>query len=70
MVDVNSITNSVNTIVIISVVVTVLIFVLVFGRVLVPLFKSSAQNQKLLQQGQPAQARILRVWDTGVTVNG
>jgi hypothetical protein len=69
MPDFNNINNSVNTIVIISVVGSLLIMLLVFGRVLLPLLKSSARNSQLIKQGLPAQATILRIWDTGVTVN-
>ena len=69
MPDFNNINNSVNTIVIISVGGSLLIMLLVFGRVLLPLLKGSARNNQLIKQGLPAQATILRIWDTGVTVN-
>ncbi len=33
------------------------------------LVRDSLQNRRLLQSGEPAAARILKIWDTGVTVN-
>lgn len=35
----------------------------------VPLIMRSSQDRKLLQTGAPAQATILGIWDTGLTVN-
>lgn len=50
--------------IVITVVVTA-VFVGVFGLAFGPLFRAS----KLLQTGIPAEAKILKVWDTGTTVN-
>ena len=67
--DISSINNSVSLIVWSFVSVTVLIVLVVVWRVILPLVRNSSQNKQLLQNGIPAQAMILRTWDTGVAVN-
>ncbi|HZT58501.1 MAG TPA: hypothetical protein VFA21_07690 [Pyrinomonadaceae bacterium] len=47
------------------VVIVPLVIGVVFWKVLRPMFQSDA----LLKTGEPAQARVLRLWDTGVTLN-
>jgi hypothetical protein len=42
-----------------------LVLGVVFWKVLRPMFRANA----LLKTGEPAQARVLRLWDTGVTLN-
>lgn len=42
-----------------------LVIGVVFWKVLRPVFSANA----LLKTGEPAQARVLRLWDTGVTLN-
>jgi hypothetical protein len=50
----------------IAITVVVLIFVfLVFRKV----FGGIAQNNALLTSGEPAQATVLQLWDTGVSLN-
>jgi hypothetical protein len=53
-------------------VLPIVITVIVLGSVLaflVPLLRRSAENSRLLQTGEPAQARILGLQDTGVKIN-
>lgn len=45
------------------------IFIIVFGIVYWKFFRPIFVSNKLLKTGQPAKAKILKVWDTGVTVN-
>jgi hypothetical protein len=47
------------------VVIVPLVIGVVFWKVLRPMFQANA----LLKTGEPAQARVLRLWDTGVTLN-
>jgi hypothetical protein len=50
----------------IAITVVVLVFVfLVFRKV----FGGIAQNNALLTRGEPAQATVLQLWDTGVSLN-
>ena len=55
-----------------AVIVIVLTIVLPIGIVLffiVPMIKGLRQNSILLKTGTPAQAKILKLWDTGATLN-
>ncbi|MFO1518411.1 MAG: hypothetical protein U1F57_01905 [bacterium] len=45
------------------------VFILIFGLTFGLLFKNMAQSNRLLKTGEPAQATILQLWDTGVTLN-
>jgi len=45
------------------------IFIIVFGTVYWKFFRPMVVSNKLLKTGQPAKAKIIKVWDTGVTVN-
>ncbi|HEX8246900.1 MAG TPA: DUF3592 domain-containing protein [Pyrinomonadaceae bacterium] len=36
---------------------------------IVPTILNWRKNRRLLRHGEPAQAKILKIWDTGVTVN-
>ncbi|HEY8563802.1 MAG TPA: hypothetical protein VIL74_25710 [Pyrinomonadaceae bacterium] len=53
----------------------VFLFVLFLIGVLLPLFIAARvtigwwRNKKLLIEGEPAQAKILKIWQTGVTLN-
>ena len=67
--DVTSITNSVSLIVWSSIGITLLVVLVIVWRVILPLVKSSNLNRQLIQNGLPAQAIIIKTWDTGVTVN-
>jgi hypothetical protein len=46
-----------------------LIFIVVFGWVYLSIFRPMIKSGKLLKTGLPAEATVLKVWDTGVTVN-
>ncbi|MGH2575570.1 MAG: hypothetical protein ACRDFC_07715 [Ignavibacteria bacterium] len=46
-----------------------LVFVLIFFFVYWKIFRPMVVSNKLLKTGTPAQATVLKVWDTGVTVN-
>jgi hypothetical protein len=50
---------------IISGVAVILVLGVVFWKIIRPIFQANA----LLKTGEPAQARVLRLWDTGVTLN-
>jgi hypothetical protein len=57
---------AVSTIAPIAITIVVLIFVfMVLRRV----FGGMAQNNALLTSGEPAQATVLQLWDTGVSLN-
>lgn len=45
------------------------IFIAVFGGVFIGIFKPMRDTSKLQKTGVSAQATVLKVWDTGVTVN-
>jgi hypothetical protein len=52
------------------------IFILVFFlsfilplMFIVPMILNWRKNRRLLRHGEPARAKILKIWDTGVTVN-
>ena len=45
------------------------IFLIVFGIIYWKFFRPIFVSNKLLKTGQQAKAKILKVWDTGVTVN-
>ena len=53
----------------------IFLFILFLICTLVPLLLAALtihtwwQNKKLLIKGEPAQAKILKIWDTGVTLN-
>ena len=52
----------------------ILVFVIFMSFVfplffIVPMVQSRRKNKRVLQYGEPAQAKILKIWDTGVTVN-
>lgn len=42
---------------------------LIFGSVLIPLFSGMRAKNKILSQGQPAEAKILALADTGTRIN-
>jgi hypothetical protein len=46
-----------------------IIFIAVFGGVFIGIFKPMRDTSKLQKIGVSAQATVLKVWDTGVTVN-
>jgi len=54
---------------IISGVAVILIVPLVLGVVFLKIIRPMFQANALLKTGEPAQARVLRLWDTGVTLN-
>jgi hypothetical protein len=57
---------AVSTIAPIAITIVVLIFVFLVLR---KVFGGIAQNNTLLTSGEPAQATVLQLWDTGVSLN-
>jgi hypothetical protein len=53
---------------IVPIVITIVVVVLVLG-VFRRVFKGISQNNVLLTSGEPAQATVLKLWDTGVMLN-
>lgn len=50
-------------------IVVVVIIAVVFGLVFLPMIRGSMRSSKLMQTGVSAQAQILKVWQTGMSVN-
>lgn len=52
-----------------AVVVGLLVIAVPFWLVLRKVFGSEKQNERILATGEPAQAIVLRMWETGMTIN-
>ena len=63
--DASTLTIVIAAAVVFVILVTIVPMLLIFRRV----FGSLKQNQTLLATGEPAQAKILKMWDTGATLN-
>lgn len=53
----------------IIIVLVIAIFVIPVMLSIRKIFREAAQTRALLASGEPAQAKILRMWDTGTTLN-
>ena len=64
--DARTLTIVIVAVAVLIILVTIVPMLLIFRRV----FGSLKQNRTLLATGEPARAKILKMWDTGATLNG